>query len=212
MPERFSGIQSSYDTVAEIYAEKFYHELDNKPFDRERLTQFAKRLQGHGYVCDLGCGPGHIARYLHNAGAQAFGVDLSLNMVRGAHKLNAGLSFVQGNMLALPFADNTLAGIAQFYSIIHLPRERVHDALNEMYRVLQPDGLLLLAFHGGEGDIHLDELFEQAVNFDASFFAPDEIREKVGNSGFEIERVEERPPYEFEYPSTRVYILARKSA
>ena len=212
MPERFSGIQSSYDTVAEIYAEKFYHELDNKPFDRERLTQFAKRLQGRGYVCDLGCGPGHIARYLHNAGAQAFGVDLSFNMVRGALKLNAGLPFVQGDMLALPFADNALAGIAPFYSIIHLPRERVNDALNEMYRVLQPDGLLFLAFHGGEGDIHLDEWFEQSVYVDTSFFAPNEIRAKVANSGFEIEQVEERPPYEFEYPSVRVYILARKPA
>jgi SAM-dependent methyltransferase len=212
MPERFSGIQSSYDTVAEIYAEKFYHELDNKPFDRERLTQFAKRLQGRGYVCDLGCGPGHIARYLHNAGAQAFGVDLSFNMVRGALKLNAGLPFVQGDMLALPFADNALAGIAPFYSIIHLPGERVQGALNEMYRVLQPDGLLFLAFHGGEGDIHLDEWFGQSVYVDTSFFAPDEIRAKVENSGFDIERVEERPPSEFEYPSVRVYILARKPA
>jgi len=31
------------------------------------LDRFAKRMAGRGEVCDLGCGPGHIARYLRDA-------------------------------------------------------------------------------------------------------------------------------------------------
>ena len=57
-------IQNSYDTVAREYADEIYGELANKPFDREVLNRFADRAQGRGPVCDLGCGPGQIARYL----------------------------------------------------------------------------------------------------------------------------------------------------
>ena len=34
----------SYDTAAHAYAERFLHELDEKPFDRELLTRFAAAM------------------------------------------------------------------------------------------------------------------------------------------------------------------------
>ena len=45
-------------------------------------------------------------------------------------------------MLALEIADETFAGIAAFYSIIHIPRTDVVRALTELRRVLKPCGLL----------------------------------------------------------------------
>jgi len=91
-------LQADYDPVAEEYAEKFFHELQHKPFDRELLDRFATRVQGLGPVCDLGCGPGQIARYLHERGVDAFGVDLSPAMVEVAQRLNPGIHFEQGDM------------------------------------------------------------------------------------------------------------------
>jgi trans-aconitate methyltransferase len=44
------------------------------------LNRFAKRMAGRGEVCDLGCGPGHIARYLRDA----FGLDVSPKMLEQA--------------------------------------------------------------------------------------------------------------------------------
>src|SRR5258708_1782037 len=58
-----------YDRVARAYAEKFFTELEQKPFDRELLDRFAADVRGRGRGCDLGCGPGHVGRYLAGRGS-----------------------------------------------------------------------------------------------------------------------------------------------
>jgi SAM-dependent methyltransferase len=168
-------------------------------------------VRGLGPVCDLGCGPGQIARYLHERGVDAFGVDLSPAMIEAAQRLNPGIHFEQGNMQALRAADGAWAGIAAFYSIIHIPRESVVSALRELRRVLQPNGLLLLAFHVGDEVVHLDEWWDKPVALDFVFFSLAEMEGYVREAGFVIEEVLERAPYEtVEHPSRRGYIVARK--
>lgn len=56
------SIRESYDQLAEAYTNHLFHELQNKPFDRNLLDRFAAEVSGQ--VCDMGCGPGHVARYL----------------------------------------------------------------------------------------------------------------------------------------------------
>jgi ubiquinone/menaquinone biosynthesis C-methylase UbiE len=136
----------------------------------------------------------------------ACGLDLSGQLLAEAQRLDASLTFVQGDMLALPLADQALAGIATFYSIIHLRRDRLPDALREFSRVLKPGGWLLLAFHSGEGDLHLDEWFGKPASLDATFFLSSEVRECLMQAGFIAPQVREREPYSFEYASRRVYI------
>jgi SAM-dependent methyltransferase len=110
----------SYDTIADEYARRIYHELDGKPADRTILDRFAGRLKGRGLVCDMGCGPGQIARYLAGRGLDMIGVDLSPGMVARARALNPDIPFYTGNMLALEQPDAAWAGIAAFYAIIHI--------------------------------------------------------------------------------------------
>jgi SAM-dependent methyltransferase len=140
-------IRESYDLLAEEYARRIFDELQHKPFDRALLDRFAKQTQGRGDVCDMGCGPGHVARYLCDAGASVFGLDLSPRMLEQARRLNADIPFREGNMMSLDLADGTLAGIAAFYAIVNIPRQSLPAIFREMERVLRPGGLLLLAFH-----------------------------------------------------------------
>src|SRR5215831_3257168 len=114
-----SRTRASYDILAVEYARRIYTELDHKPFDRQQLDNFANLARGKGKIVDLGCVPGQVARYLADRGVSALGVDLSHGMLKEAQKLNPEISFVEGNMLALPIASNQLAGVAAFYSIIH---------------------------------------------------------------------------------------------
>ena len=65
----------SYDQVAGEYADHYFHELNHKPFDRELLERFASRVGTLGPICDMGCGPGQIARYLRDSGAEVLGID-----------------------------------------------------------------------------------------------------------------------------------------
>jgi ubiquinone/menaquinone biosynthesis C-methylase UbiE len=206
-------VQSSYDHVAVEYAEQFHDELDRKPFDRKMLDWLAERVNATGVICDLGCGPGQIAAYLHSRGVKVCGIDLSAEMISLAQWLNPDIAFQQGNMLFLTdVPDNNYQAIAAFYSIIHIPRPFVTDALRELKRVLCPAGMLLLTFHIGQQTIHRDEFLGKEVSLDFHFFETIEMKDFLISAGFELEEVIERDPYpEVEYPSHRAYIFARKS-
>src|SRR6266853_1655984 len=123
-------LEASYDRVAQEYAREFQDELDRKPFDRKILDWLVEKVNGTGPICDLGCGPGQIARYLKSRGAAACGIDLSIEMVNCAKRLNPDIPFQQGDMLALTdVADGAFGGIAAFYSIIHVAPTDVVRAL-----------------------------------------------------------------------------------
>ena len=88
------AVRESYDQVAGEYARRLFDELRHKPLDRELLRRFAQRVKDRGEVCDMGCGPGQVARYLKDAGVQeVFGVDLSPRMLEQARKLNPDIGF-----------------------------------------------------------------------------------------------------------------------
>jgi len=148
--EKISDVQTGYDFVAEEYARRIGDELQHKPLDRQLLDRLAESIGNAGLVCDLGCGPGQVARYLRGRGIQVCGMDLSAGMVERARQLNPGIEFRQGDMRALPVSDNAWAGIAAFYAIVNLPPVDLGQALREMLRVLLPGGRLLLSFHIGE--------------------------------------------------------------
>lgn len=67
---RKSEIQTSYDRLAAPYAEHIAGELAGKPLDRQLLDCVADEVRGAGLACDLGCGPGHVGRYLHDRGVE----------------------------------------------------------------------------------------------------------------------------------------------
>ncbi len=206
------SIRESYDRLADEYARRIFNELQGKPLDRELLNRFTAQVAGRGDVCDMGCGPGHVARHLRDAGATVFGLDLSSQMLQQARQFSPDISFREGNMMALDLQDGTLAGIAAFYAIVNIPTESLPVVFREMARVLQPGGLLLLAFHVGDQVLHEEELWGRSISMNFFLFQPSAIRHSLEAAGFHIEEIIEREPYapEVEYQSRRAYIFARK--
>ena len=209
-PRWGAGIVPSYDAIAEEYARQYFDELDGKPFDRDILDRFAASVKGRGRVCDLGCGPGQIARYLTTRGVDACGIDASAAMVATARRLNPTLAFHQGDFFALDLADGALAGIAAFYSLIHCARDEIGRAVTELARVLQPGGRLLMAVHAGTGEVTRDEAFGKRTALVATLFSDDDVRDALGRAGLRLDELMQRPPYDFEYQSTRIYAVATK--
>ena len=206
-----AGIVPSYDAIADEYAGQYLDELDGKPFDREWLDRFAASVRGRGRVCDLGCGPGQIARYLAARGVDACGIDASVSMIATARRLNPTLDFQTGDFFALPLADGALAAIAAFYSLIHCARGDLGRAVVELHRVLQPGGRLLMTVHAGTGEVGREEAFGKRVSLVATLFSEAEVRAAVEGAGFRIDEMVTRPPYDFEYPSQRIYTLATRA-
>ena len=116
-----NNMQAGYDQVASQYAQQYLSEFDHKPIDRALLDEFAARV-GDGDACDLGCGPGQLARYLHDKGVKVFGLDLSPGMIKEARQAHPGIQFFQGDILSFDLPDACLTGIAAVsYTHLTLP-------------------------------------------------------------------------------------------
>lgn len=211
--EHIHDVGPGYDRLAEEYARRIYDELRHKPRDREWLDRFADSVPTAGIVCDLGCGPGQVARYLHERDVQVCGMDLSPGMIACARQLSPGIPFRHGDMRALPVEDDAWAGIAAFYAIVNLPPGDIKKAFGEMHRALQPEGRLLLSFHIGEDNSTVEEnMWGLGVWLEFTFFRVNTIAGYIRDAGFTIDDIVEREPYspDVEFQSRRAYIFAHK--
>jgi SAM-dependent methyltransferase len=206
-----ANVRASYDAVAADYADRVCDELDGKPLDRKLLDEVASRADG--VICDLGCGPGHVANYLHLHGASVLGVDLAPGMVDEARRRFPALQFEAGDMRSLTYADGAFAAVVAMYSLIHFDAADLAGALSEIRRVLRPAGVLLAGFHRGSEIRHSDELFGHRIDLDFRFFEPQQITSAVTEAGLEVERVIERHPYpDVEVATRRFYVVAAAPA
>lgn len=144
--------RASYDTVAASYADQMRNLLDETPYERAVLAQFADlvRISGGGPVADVGCGPGRITAHLSELGVDAFGIDLSPGMIEVARRDHPGLRFELGSMTDLDLADGSMAGLVAWYSLIHIPDSEIRSVFAHFKRVVRPGGPLLIGFHVGE--------------------------------------------------------------
>jgi SAM-dependent methyltransferase len=203
--------RASYDTVAVDYERLLRDDLATNTFDRAMLGAFAERVLGGGGgpVGDLGCGPGRVTSYLAKLGLDAFGIDLSPQMIAVARQAHPGLRFEVGTMTGLDIPDGTLAGALAWYSTVHTPPHELPAFFDEFHRVLAPGGHLLLAFKVGDESVHLERAYGHDLSLDVYRFPPESVADLLGHSGFEevaqlvrtAEGLEKTP---------QAYVLARK--
>jgi SAM-dependent methyltransferase len=182
--------RTSYDADADGYAEKVRGLLDASPALRASLALFAElvREAGDGPVADVGCGPGHVTRHLHDLGVDAFGIDLSPEMVDLARRDHPGLRFEVGTMTDLDLADDSVAGVLAFWSVIHVPDESVPRAFSEFHRVLRPGSPVLVGFHVGEGTRTTTEGYSgRAIRVDSHRRQPAQVSQWLRDAGFRLE-------------------------
>lgn len=120
---------------------------------RERALKMAACQSsdtGVSDILDVACGTGDLTFRLHELYPEAkiTGLDLSEGMLDVARKKLAktdrktreAISFMSGDCLSLPFADNSFDLITVAYGVRNF--ERLGDGYREMHRVLRPGGVL----------------------------------------------------------------------
>jgi demethylmenaquinone methyltransferase/2-methoxy-6-polyprenyl-1,4-benzoquinol methylase len=93
-------------------------------------------------VLDLAAGTGTSSVPFAEAGAQVVSVDMSLGMLTEGRKRNPELSFVAGDALALPFADDAFDAATISFGLRNV--QDTHGALTELLRVVKPGGRLVI--------------------------------------------------------------------
>ncbi len=149
----------NYDSIAANYATKVDSAPYNALYERPAMLGMLPEISGQR-ILDAGCGSGWYAEQLLELGASVDGVDSSAAMIEFArHRLLDGNAKDNHSRLtlrvadlakALPFEDHVFDGIVSPLVLHYL-----HDwrpALEQMRRVLKPQGWLLLSTHHPAAD------------------------------------------------------------
>ncbi len=206
-------MRSAYDAVALGYATTFGDDLARLPLDRDMIDSAFAAARGDGWMLEAGCGPAPAARYLSDRAPQLLGVDLSGAMLAVAGARNPTLRRAQADIRRLPLRDGCCSLVIAYYSLQHLPRAELGSALVELRRVLGDDGLLVVATHLGDGDVHTDELLGHRISTVAGcLYRREELIGLLTAAGFRPEDERQRGPLPHEHNSQRIYPLARCDA
>lgn len=178
--------RNAYDDIATVYAEFTENILARQPYDRAMLAVFAELVHANGSrtVADIGCGPGRITAHLNTLGLEAFGIDLSPEMITLARRRYPELTFTEGAMEQLALGDASVGGLVAWYSTIHLPPERLPQVLTEFYRVVEGGGHALLGFQATDAPDTV-EAFDHKVTR-AYRWSPERLAGLLRDAGFTV--------------------------
>jgi uncharacterized protein len=212
-PEARDGkVRAAYATVAASYAEQLSDELAGLPFERWLLRRVVD-LAGRAPVIEVGTGPGHVAAFLAEAGADATGLDITPEMVDEARRRYPGVSYQVGDLRRLirPTTHDGWGAVLAWYSLIHLAASELAAAITSLARPLRANGWLVLALHAGAEVRTVTDWFGHEIDLDFVLHDPAEIVAIVERTGLlDIEWYHRGPVIARGETTERLYLLARK--
>lgn len=200
MSDQRRAVRDGYDRLAEEYDAQ-------RSDDPDCLDELRDRLPDGGRVLDAGCGAGRPVAETLAEGHDLVGLDFSREQVRMASGRVPSGGFVQGDMTALPLADESVDGVAAYYSVIHVPTDEHPDVAREFRRVLRPGGHLLLTVGSTAWEGSNDDWLDTGVEMRWSILGPDESESVLESAGFEVVW---RRIVDDELGDTACFVLARK--
>jgi SAM-dependent methyltransferase len=145
--ERTTQSIAAYGPVAREYREQV--RLRRPVADVRRFAAFARR---DDLVLDVGCGPANDLRVLRDAGLHPVGIDLSLGALSEARVLLPRHPLVFADFEDPPFIDRSFGGLWMSGAFAHLPRDRWHDTLARLLRLVG-SGPVYFTCHRGKADL-----------------------------------------------------------
>ena len=135
-------VESVYNTIAS--------DFNTKRFSVWKCVKtFLNSLESNTKLLEIGCGNGK--NMLYRSDIQSVGIDISEEQVSICKSKN--LDVQKANMTSLPFDDNSFDTIICIATYHHLETDKERKkSLEEMYRVLKPNGKLMLTVWAMEQD------------------------------------------------------------
>ena len=133
------GVRTMFDRIAPVY--DVMNRTMTAGLDRRwrRVTAEAVVHDGDD-VLDACCGTGDLALAGARVGGKVTGLDFSGAMLERARRKDPSIEWVQGDILALPFADESFDAATVGFGVRNV--EDITRAFAELRRVLRPgDGV-----------------------------------------------------------------------
>lgn len=202
----------AYDAVSAHYAQKYGDEILLKPAVQQFIADFVRNIPLSDTICDMGCGPGQVARYLrHILGRQTMGIDLSPKMISEAKTMNPDISFQCADVLQLQESE-IYGGIIALYFIVNFQPRQLPVVFHKVFSLLKSGGQLLLSFHLGDDELlRVENLWNSGKPLDFYLFKTETVSNALIQTGFSVKEIRFRhPDTAIEYNSERAYIFAEK--
>jgi ubiquinone/menaquinone biosynthesis C-methylase UbiE len=138
---------------------------------------------------DVACGTGFMTRHLRG---EVVGLDQSASMLEVAREQAPQAEFVQGDGLALPFADESFDRVFSSYFYCHLEEEERLRFLTEVQRVARE--LVVVASilrEGHEREGWVDRVLKDGSRWKVfkRLFVPEELAKELGGHVLHVSRL-----------------------
>jgi demethylmenaquinone methyltransferase / 2-methoxy-6-polyprenyl-1,4-benzoquinol methylase len=131
------AVRTMFDRIAPVY-DAMNHAM-TAGLDRRWRAETARAVVSPGdRVLDSCCGTGDLAIACLRAGGRVTGLDFSERMLDRARRKSDEVEWVEGDALALPFAENSFDAATVGFGVRNL--EDLGKGLGELRRVLRPGG------------------------------------------------------------------------
>lgn len=132
-----SANSALYDTVGQTYDETRCAD----PEITDLLIQHLNTKDCGSYI-DICCGSGNYTNAIHAKGITICGVDISEVMLEKARIKNKSINWLNGDVLNLPFLDESFDGALCISAIHHF--NDLEMAIKEFHRILKPGSRLVI--------------------------------------------------------------------
>lgn len=159
MTQQPQSVQNQFGNVAANYRTSVVHATG---IELDMMVEYAK-LTGNERVLDVGCGAGHTALKFASFVQEVVAYDLTPEMLVQVNQLAqdndmSNIRTQEGNVEQMPFSDNSFDVVVSRYSAHHWAHPQI--ALQEIRRVLQPDGMFILCDIVSLDDFTYDTFFQ----------------------------------------------------
>jgi len=135
------GVRSMFDRIAPVY--DVMNRVMTMGLDRRWRGITARAVvQPGSRVLDACCGTGDLAVAGEQEGGIVTGLDFSSEMLARARPKSPSIEWIEGDMLALPFADGSFDVVTVGFGVRNVVDLRA--GLVELRRVLRPGGRLAI--------------------------------------------------------------------
>jgi demethylmenaquinone methyltransferase / 2-methoxy-6-polyprenyl-1,4-benzoquinol methylase len=131
------AVRSMFDRISPVY-DAMNRTMTMGLDQRWRRATVAAIVRPGDRVLDACCGTGDLALAALDAGARVTGLDFSERMLERARRKSAEVDWVQGDALALPFADASFDAATVGFGVRNL--DDLERGLAELRRVLRTGG------------------------------------------------------------------------
>jgi demethylmenaquinone methyltransferase / 2-methoxy-6-polyprenyl-1,4-benzoquinol methylase len=134
-----AAVEAMFDRISPVY--DVMNRVMTAGLDRRWRRLAAEQVVRPGdEVLDACCGTGDLALEAERAGGRVTGLDFSEPMLERARRKSGTVEWVRGDLLALPFADESFDVATVGFGIRNV--DSLEAGLRELARVLRPGGRL----------------------------------------------------------------------